>query len=86
MTQLKNENIALHKELMSEKKKVEKLSTDRQFDIAKVLEDREMMFSQEIEKNKININKLIDDNINDKKHIDELSHDSLNKDKYIRKL
>lgn len=34
------------------------------------LEDREKIFSQEIEKNKININKLIEDNIHDKKHID----------------
>jgi hypothetical protein len=34
----------------------------------------------------MNINKLIEDNIRDKKHMDELHKDNVNKDKLIKKL
>ena len=51
-----------------------------------IINERDKAFQVEIEKSKINLNKLIEEGIRDKKHIDQLEQQLELKDKTLNRL
>lgn len=69
---LNSELERLSKELRLERKKVEEMENVKESSFRAILSDREKAFQVEIEKSKLNMNKVIEESIRDKKQMEML--------------
>lgn len=69
---LNSELERLSKELRLERKKVEEMENVKETSFRAILSEREKAFQVEIEKSKLNMNKVIEESIRDKKSMEML--------------